>query len=271
MFPIAPHFYPICLAWSWTFMCINSKGDPQKDVGEVVRGIFVVHNVFPSSSQCVPHYVPNSTTLLSHMSLAWSWTFTCVKSKEDLKGMKVKWLGFFLLSPMCSHQVPNVFLTMFPIAPHLYPICLAWSWTFICIESKGDPHEDVGERVRGIFYVHNVFPSSSQCVPQHVPNSTTLLSHMSLAWSWTFICVKSKGDLKGMKVKWLGFFLFVPNLFPSSSQCVPQDVLNSITLLSHMFCPKLNFFFGGTNFCHLPKKKKKISQSSLGRFSQIYL
>ncbi len=31
-----------------------------------------------------------------------------------------------------------------------------------------------------------------------------------------------------------GVFFIVPNVFPSSSQCVPQDVPNSITLLSHM-------------------------------------
>ncbi len=51
------------------------------------------------------------------------------------------------------------------------------------------------------------------------------------------------------------FFLVIPNVFPSNSQgipikfskcspnpqCVPQDVPNSTTFLSHMFSPKLNF------------------------------
>jgi hypothetical protein len=36
------------------------------------------------------------------------------------------------------------------------------------------------------------------------------------------------------------FFVF-SNMFPSSSQCVPQHVPNIITLLSHMLWPKLNF------------------------------
>jgi hypothetical protein len=31
-----------------------------------------------------------------------------------------------------------------------------------------------------------------------------------------------------------GIFFIVPNVFPSSSQCVPQNVPNSIALLSHM-------------------------------------
>jgi len=32
-----------------------------------------------------------------------------------------------------------------------------------------------------------------------------------------------------------------PNRFPPRSQSVPKDVLNSITLLSHILWPKLNF------------------------------
>jgi hypothetical protein len=139
-----------------------------------------------SSSQCVSQNVPNSTTLLSHMSCL-KLNFPYVSTlRGTLKRDVHEVVREVLLSTMCSHQVLNLFPNMFPIAPHFYPICLAWSWTFIC--------------------------------------------------------VKSKGVFKRMKVKWLElFFFWVPNVFPSSSQCVPQDVLNSITLLSHMFCPKLNF------------------------------
>jgi hypothetical protein len=38
---------------------------------------------------------------------------------------------FSLLLPIGFHQVPNVFRNMFPISPHLYPICFGQSWTFI--------------------------------------------------------------------------------------------------------------------------------------------
>jgi len=45
-------------------------------------------------------------------------------------------------------------------------------------------------------------------------------------------------------VDFLGFFSIhnVPTKFPSSFQKVSQDVPNSTTILSHLFCPKLFSF-----------------------------
>jgi hypothetical protein len=44
--------------------------------------------------------------------------------------------GFFLLFPMCSHQVPKLFPKAFSIAPQFYPICFAQSSTVMDINWK---------------------------------------------------------------------------------------------------------------------------------------
>jgi hypothetical protein len=55
--------------------------------------------------------------------LGWKWSQTNLETKillRQLGSFSFGWTGV-----CCSHQVPNVFLKMFPIASHFHPICFA--------------------------------------------------------------------------------------------------------------------------------------------------
>jgi hypothetical protein len=81
-----------------------------------------------------------------------------------------------------------------------------------------------------------------------------------------FFSFWGKGGRAGIE-----FFDFL--LFPSSSQCVPQDVPNSTTLLSHMLCPKLSSFilysWAKGHALHLPTKSSILG--SLQNFNCFFV
>jgi hypothetical protein len=78
--------------------------------------------------------------------------------------------------------------------------------------------------------------------PQMVYPCDHLRLKMATNKSWNKNFAQSIGE----------FFFWVDRglLFPSNSQCVPQDVSNSITFSSHMFCPKFSPYIIGPNRRH---------------------